>query len=219
MSIYKDFGSRRPRPARPWVSINMVATIDGKTVSGERNEPVQDLGSSLDHKTMREIELAGDAVMIGAGSLRATPGLWYPDPLKKFVVTTSGQIDFGSKFFRSSPESAWVVTVPETQVPVGIQRIDTGPPVDLRAALRVMNVEMGIERLLVEGGSELNASLLASDFVDELFLTISPKVKLGRDTPTYAGGTALTRDQLLQFRLINCVTIDDEAFLRYQRRR
>jgi 2,5-diamino-6-(ribosylamino)-4(3H)-pyrimidinone 5'-phosphate reductase len=212
-------GSRRPRPARPWVSINMVSTIDGKTVSGGRNEPVNDLGSSMDHKVMRVIEEASDAVMIGAGSLRATPGLWYPKELKRIVVSASGDLPFRSRFFTDAPEQAWVATVPASPVPVGVQTIVTGPPVNLRALLRVLFVEMGVEHLLVEGGSELNAALLAEDHVDELFLTLAPKVKLGRDVPTYAGGEPLGRDALLQFRLVSSVSVDDEVFVRYQRRR
>ena len=219
MSVYSDFGSRRPRPARPWVSINMVSTIDGKILSGERDEHVNDLGSSMDHKVMREIEAASDGVMIGAGALRATPGLWYAKELKRYVVTESGAIEYKSRFFRDAPEMAWVVTVPDAPVPEDVQKIVSGPPIRMMGVLRTLLVDHGVEHLLVEGGSELNASLLKEDFVDELFLTIAPKVKLGRSVPTYAGGDPLSRDALLQFRLISSVSIDDEVFLRYQRRR
>ena len=52
-----------PAPAdRPYVFCNMVATIDGKTISGERNEPVQELGSAVDHAALRDLEAAADAV-------------------------------------------------------------------------------------------------------------------------------------------------------------
>ena len=73
--------------------------------------------------------------------------------------------------------------------------------------------------LLVEGGSELNASLLSQDLVDELFWTVSPKVKLGRDVPTYADGESLPREALLNFRLLGNETVGDEVYLRYHRRR
>ncbi|MCH7944679.1 MAG: hypothetical protein IIC73_01500 [Armatimonadetes bacterium] len=55
--------------------------------------------------------------------------------------------------------------------------------------------------------------------MDELFLTVTPKVKLGRDVPTYAGGDPLHRDALLKFRLLSNKTAGNEIFLRYVRDR
>jgi len=207
---------------RPYAYINMVTTIDGKSVSGTRTEDVQDLGSSLDHATMRTIEATADAVLIGAGSLRATAKLQYAPRLARFVVSRSGDLDLSSPFFVKSPENAWVVTAR-----AGAKRLEGRAhclvageaDVDLTEALRRMRVEMGIGRLLIEGGSELNASLLALDVVDELFLTLAPLVKLGRTTPTYADGEALSRDALLGFGLLSSISVGDEVFLRYQRRR
>ncbi|HVL39200.1 MAG TPA: dihydrofolate reductase family protein, partial [Fimbriimonadaceae bacterium] len=77
--------------------------------------------------------------------------------------------------------------------------------------------KMGIARLLVEGGSELNATLLEGDLADELFLTIAPKVKLGRETPTYAGGDPLPRERMQRYDLLERHQVGDELFLRYRR--
>ncbi|HTQ11547.1 MAG TPA: DsbA family protein, partial [Fimbriimonadaceae bacterium] len=55
-----------PSPAgRPYLYINMVATIDGKIILGGRDEPVVDLGSETDHRIMKQIEAASDAVLLG----------------------------------------------------------------------------------------------------------------------------------------------------------
>lgn len=211
-----------PPDGRPYVYINMVATIDGKTVSGSRHEAVADLGSELDHATMREIETTADAVLIGAGSLRATRGLRYPPRLARFVVTSTAELDFSAPFFAESEAGGWVVThrAGEKAVAGRAHCLVTGETeVCLGEALRRMRVEMGIGRLLVEGGSELNASLLALDLVDELFCTVSPLVKLGRSTPTYADGEPLSRSAMLPFRLVSSVAVGDEVFLRYRRAR
>jgi riboflavin biosynthesis pyrimidine reductase len=53
--------------------------------------------------------------------------------------------------------------------------------------------------------------------VDELFLTIAPKVRLGRDVPTYAGGEALPREAIQRFSLVEHQAVGDEIFLRYRR--
>lgn len=194
---------------RPYTYINMVATIDGKTVTGTRNDAVADLGSSTDHSVMRWLEETSDGVMLGAGSLRSTPGLWYRKDLFRFVVTYSGKIDYTCRFFTDSPEKAYLVG------PGDWQQI---PHDNMKSTLQVIK-SLGVERLLIEGGSELNASLLKEDLVDELFLTVAPKVKLGRDIPTYAGGDPLPKDALLQFVLVESHTVGNEVFLRYRRNR
>lgn len=210
---YADLQFPQPPPDRPYVFINMVTTIDGKILTGERDEPVMDLGSKVDHEAMRRIERATDGVMIGAGSLRATKGLWYPRELARIVVTGSGEIPTDGRFFTDAPDRAFVCTEAPIQLPAGVRRL----PLDLPDALRVLRQEHGIAHLLCEGGSELNASLLSADLVDELFLTVAPKIKLGRDVPTYADGMPLPREQVQRYGLLTVDRVGDEVFLRYRR--
>lgn len=218
--VYPRLEFGKAPPDRPYVYINMVATIDGKTVSGGRDEPVQDLGSDLDHATMRQIERASDAVLIGAGSLRATKGIHYPRGLKRIVASASGDVPKGSRFFTDEPEAAFIATTKGTKVPDGLNVIECGTnQIDWRSLLSTLRSKHGVQKLLIEGGSEINASLLHEDLVDELFLTVAPKVKLGRDVPTYAGGEPLPKDKLLKFRLLSCAQSGDEVFVRYRRDR
>ena len=209
-----------PPEARPYVVMNMVSTLDGKSVTGERDEPVADLGSEVDHATMRQIEGAVDAVLIGAGSLRATPGLWYAEHLWRIVVTGSGQIPVDGRFFTDVPDRAVVATTAAGAARIG-QGARTeqfhGEHVDIDDLLKFLRAELGVVTLLVEGGSELNAQLFSCDCVDELFLTVAPKVKLGRRVPTIAGGTPLSAADMLRFRLVTSRAVGDEMFLRYRR--
>lgn len=215
---YAGINFPEPPPDRPYVFMNMVATIDGKTISGKRDEAVMDLGSEVDHKVMRRLELAADGVLIGAGSLRATKGLWYPSELWRFVATRSSNIPNG-RFFTDAPTKAGVFysdSVP-TGIPDGVHflKLEGGWS---KALARLRN-DFGIKTLLVEGGSELNAEFLREDLVDEMFLTVAPKIKLGRDVPTYAGGEPLARNALLNFTLLEQHRVKDEIFLRYRRNR
>lgn len=231
MLPYDDLRFPDPPADRPYVFINMVSTIDGKILTGERDEPVMDLGSKNDHAVMRRIESAADAVIIGAGSLRATKGLWYPQELIRVVVTASGDVPWESRFFTDAPEKAFVATLapahtastPLKDRKRGGAGDAMGPgvrslPLALPLALRILRQDHGVRYLLCEGGSELNASLLRLDLVDELFLTLAPKVKLGRDVPTYAGGEPLKREEVQQFVLIEVHRVEDELFLRYRKR-
>lgn len=215
--VYPELAFPSPPDGRPWVAINMITTLDGKILSGERNEPVMDLGSASDHQALRDIENAADAVMTGAETLRATPKIWYPSRLVRVTLTRSGNLPWESRFFTDAPEQSIVVTPPESTLapPEGVSHW-TDP---LPEVLRRLRVERGVQAMVVEGGSELNAAILSQDLADELFLTLAPKVKLGRDIPTYAGGDALPRAGLLNFELVSAIPVESELFLRYRRRR
>jgi len=205
---------------RPYTFINMVATIDGKILSGHRDETVSDLGSKIDHLAMKRIEGAADAIMVGAQTLRATSPAWDPASPRRIVLTRSGDLPKDAKFFTggqaflASPVSANVRPFGNVQLlPIGKEDLD------LPNLLKVLRLGLGVQRLLVSGGSVLNAQLLKLDLVDELFLTIAPKVKLGKDVPTYADGEALPREALLNFDLVENRAVGNEVFLRYRRRR
>ena len=219
--VYTELEFPAGSPTRPYIVLNMVATIDGKIVTGDRTEPVQDLGSDVDHATMRQIQRSVDAVLIGAGNLRSTPKMWYPPELIRFVASLSGNIPPFHRFFTDAPEKAFVIT-PVTKADrftEEVQVIAMGESeIDWDALLKTMKQDMGIQRLLLEGGSELNATLLTLNVVDEIFLTIAPKIKLRNSSLTLAGGAALSREELLHFSLISALPVGNEVFLRYKRK-
>lgn len=198
----------------------MVATIDGKTITGDRADHVLDLGSKLDHELMNRLERAADAILVGAGSARANPTEWNPECPIRIVATRSGDIPWNARYFTGGrvilirPESS------NFDVPSGIEIVMCGnESIDWRAALWMLRSQFGVERLHLMGGSELNAELLQSDSVDELFLTVAPKVKLGRSLPTYAGGSPLPGRETLAWSLVSCTQVENEVFLRYRRKR
>ncbi len=201
---------------RPYTVINMATTIDGKILTGERDEPVMDLGSSLDHRTMRFLESQVDAVLIGAGTLRATPKLWYEKRLLRIVVSESGRVDFGNRFFTDSPGLAVLVCRDPSAIaaPAGVRVWPLAA--DFAKLWQRIRSELGVRSLLVEGGSEINARVIQEDLADELFLTLTPKVKLGRNVPTYAGGDPLPRERIRQFELVQSKRAGNEMFLRYR---
>lgn len=208
---------------RPTVAINMVATIDGKTVSGTREDPVTDLGSKFDHAALRNLHGAADAVIVGAQTLRSTPKAWFEPHLIRVAVTRSGVLDFSTRFFTDAPDKA-VVARPTSsdspRPPEPIQTFEAGSEdVDLPALLNYLAEQHGVRTVIVEGGSDLNSAFLRLDLADELFLTVAPKVKLGRDLPTYAGGEPLPKADILRFELVSAIPLNNEVFLRYRRKR
>jgi riboflavin biosynthesis pyrimidine reductase len=133
-------------------------------------------------------------------------------------MTQSGEVFFHNgklrRFFSDAPEKAFVASSKTiTSWPDGVRQLANDPG----ELLRTLRQVHGVSNLVIEGGSEINAIFLMADLVDELFLTLAPKIKLGSDVPTYAGGNPLPRTKLMDFRMESCVPIGDEVFLRYRR--
>jgi len=193
-----------PAPVnRPYVFINMASTIDGKILTGERDESVHDLGSAVDHELMRRIERQAQAVLVGAQTLRATPTKWNPQSPIRIVLSHTGNVPVDARF----------LTQGESYIAGPSGNLPFADLPDLLGQLR----NRGIERLLILGGSEVNAQFLRAEMVDELFLTLAPKIKLGRDVPTYADGEALPRSLVQSYDLVEHHVVGSEIFARYRR--
>lgn len=205
---YQSITFPEPPAERPYVFFNMVTTIDGKTVSNTANDPIT-LGSKTDYAIMRFLETKADAILIGAGTLRSTPKLNYPTEIPRIVISASAELDFNVPFFTEAPGKAYVAT--EKPLPEGIKQL----PLQLPALMKALR-EMGIKHLLCEGGSNLNGDMIRNGFVDELFLTLAPKIKLGTSLPTYAGGEPLPENEILNFDLVESHVIENEIFVRYR---
>jgi riboflavin biosynthesis pyrimidine reductase len=91
--------------------------------------------------------------------------------------------------------------------------------INFRAALRWLRTKWGVRRMLCEGGGELNDALFRASLVDELHLTICPKIFGGGRAPTIADGTGfrrLARSAPLQFKTFN--RVGDEVFAVFRRK-
>lgn len=94
--------------------------------------------------------------------------------------------------------------------------VESGPGgrVDLTELLATLRSE-GVRALLCEGGPRLNASLQAAGLVDELFLTIAPKLSGGEHAPRIVEGEL---PEVAELELLWLLEQDGELFARYRRR-
>jgi riboflavin biosynthesis pyrimidine reductase len=87
--------------------------------------------------------------------------------------------------------------------------------IDFRAALRWLREKWKVKRLLCEGGGELNDALFRAGLVDEIHLTICPKIFGGRAAPTIADGKGVARlARAAQFKIVRKMPINGELFTR-----
>ena len=175
--ILQAYETERPTlpEGRPWIGVCMIASLDGSVVV---NGASGALGNPTDQHILGTLRRLADLIIVGAGTVRAEG---YGPPKKAGqrigVVTNSGAIDLETELFQSgagflvAPESA---SIDERLVDV-IRAGETS--LDLEAAIALIpELIPNAQFIHAEGGPGLNASLLRADFVDELNLTLSPRL-------------------------------------------
>jgi riboflavin-specific deaminase-like protein len=197
---------------RPWVVTNFALTVDGRATIEGRSGPI---GSDTDTRVLQLLRTQADAVMIGAGTMRAErygrivsdpelrglrergEGL-APDPLA-VIITGTLDLPWDAGLFESGFGRVLILTSsdkdpPETKTSVRIER-HPGEGVDLREALETMRSERGVRSVLCEGGPRLHANLLERGLIDELFVTSAPRLAGGAG-PTLLEGAPPVQHQL-----------------------
>jgi riboflavin biosynthesis pyrimidine reductase len=216
------------------MALNMVATVDGRATIDGRSGPI---GDAADRELFHGLRTQVDAVMAGARTMevehygrlvksdalaerREREGL-APQPL---AVIVSGSLAF-------NPEAVPLLQEPEAAVAIitraegsleGIDadvtwiRVEEGPD-GLRTGLERLRAEHGVRSVLCEGGPTLNRSLLEADLVDQLFLSLAPRVAGGQPPLPIVNGPAF--EDPFDLWLLSCHEAEDSLFLRYELRR
>jgi riboflavin-specific deaminase-like protein len=217
-----------PRDGRPLVAVNFAATVDGRASIAGVSGPI---GSATDTAMLAGLRTRFDAVMIGAGTMRAERyGPLPDDPEKRerreqlglrpepLMVIVSGRLDlpWDASLFTADCEvlifTASEAEPPQTAASVRVVRHDKF--VNIVEALRQLRAEHGIRALLCEGGPGLHNQLEGSGSVDDLFLTIAPKLA-GGDAPRIIEGDL---PGLTELELAWLLEEEGELFTRYRRR-
>lgn len=172
LEIYRPWEEERER--RPFVAMNFAATVDGRATIGGVSGPI---GSETDTAMLSGLRKRFDAVMIGAGTMRAER---YAGLEKRLVVV-------------ESHGGEWT------------------DPADLLATLK----QEGVRAVMCEGGPTLHGSLQAAGLVDELFLTIAPKLSGADAAPRIVEGPPLP--EVIGMELVWLLEEDSELFARYRR--
>lgn len=119
----------------------------------------------------------------------------------RVVVDSTGRIPSSSRLLKKANELNTIVAASNRISFDNIRRIEiTGAKVlvagrnkvELRKIFRILE-EMGYKRILVEGGGELNWSVLKLGIVDELIITMSPRIVGGRSAVTLVEGEGYDR--------------------------
>ncbi len=95
----------------------------------------------------------------------------------------------------------------------GVQVFEMGEQqVDLALTMHKLK-ELGVHRLLVEGGGTLNESLMRLRLVDEISIYVAPLIFGGMNTPTFASGVGLLQQEAIRLQLIDINKLGDGGIL------
>jgi riboflavin-specific deaminase-like protein len=198
----------------PFVFVNMAMTADGKIATA--NRAVHSFGSACDLQHLYELRATADAVMCGARTVEISQSILGTGGEKfrklrlkngraefnlRVIVSGSGSVNPAAKIFqkRFSPlivlttERATAKKLKALRALADEVKTCGENEIHFRAALRWLRQEWGVKRLLCEGGGELNDALFRARLVDEINLTLCPKIFGGRTAPTIAEGLGFAR--------------------------
>ncbi len=226
--------SSRPRPH---VIVNMAMTADGKIATA--NRAVCSFGSRRDQEHLLELRATADAVLCGARTIGSGEITLGPGPLRfrrarlrrglaefnlRIIASGSARLHPRSHIFKELFSPILVLTT-RTASANRLKKLGAvadevacfgSDELDLHSALGWLADKWRVRRLVCEGGGELNEAMFRAGLVDELHLTVCPKIFGGRNAPTIAEGLGFSRlTDAVPLKLRSRRRVGDELFLVY----
>ncbi|MFE9769372.1 pyrimidine reductase family protein [Streptomyces sp. NPDC005808] len=200
-----------PDVREPWLRANMVSTLDGAAQHDGRSRPIS---SATDMRIFGVLRALADVVLVGAETVRQEgyrPARARADFAEQreaagqgpapaiAIVTASLDLDFSLPLFTSPLVPTLILTgaaaAPERVAAAekaGAQVVIAGDGMGVEPARAVRALgELGMTRLLTEGGPRLLGQLVAAGVLDELCLALSPMLTVG-NAQRIAGGPTIT---------------------------
>jgi riboflavin-specific deaminase-like protein len=219
----------------PFVFSNFAMTADGKIAfAGGGFTP---FSNPSDREHMMELRATADAVMCGAGTIEVT-GTILGNGGEKFrrlrlkrglaefplrvIVSGSGSINPAANIFKKRFSPIIILTtarisktnLKKLRAVADEVKICGKTEINFPAAFRWLREKWNVRRLLCEGGGELHGALVRANLVDELHITICPKIFGGRTASTIADGEGgFLLSDAVQFKLKSAQRIGDELFV------
>ena len=212
---------------RPFATAIVAMSLDGKIATRDRDDTT--FSSRADRRFLNEKRAQSDALVVGAGTVRAgdppmrvSPRALLkgrPEPLRA-VVSRLCLLSPDLKVFGAGPKT--LVFTCEDASPgarkaiagVADVRVSSGSVVRAAEVLGALG-KLGAKRVLVEGGGELIWAFLEEDLLDEIHVTLCPVAIGGQTAPTPVGGAGFDAASLKRAKMIDERRVGDELFLHY----
>lgn len=213
------------------VRVNMIFSADGAAAFGGRAGP---LSSQIDQELLQILRGFADVVLVGAGTARAEnygpvqltdtqqaarhrEGRAKPPPIA--VISRTGELP--TRLVSSPDQPALLVTSAKAAAryqhagdqPCGVL-VAGEESVDVAHAVALLG-NHGLRRILCEGGPTLLSELVQTGTVDEICVTLAPKLAANQPVGHQAQPSGLPTPTTL--RLEHALAYDDYLFMKYRR--
>jgi len=221
---------------RPRVIINMAMSLDGK-VSSVAREPVN-FTSREDKKRLLQIRARCDALVVGGTTARDYETMGIPDSRLRAARERRGQTPHPLRVIVSGrlnlPRDLRVFHAPISPLLLvccekaavarrrffarfGRVMVRGRDEVNIQRLVSILALEYHVRTVLCEGGPTLNDAFFRAGLVDELYLTLCPRVVGGQNAPTLVDGIGFRRlRDAPRGRLVSCRKGASEWFLRFR---
>ena len=209
-------------------------SADGKISTKERKQIR--ISGNTDFDRMDELRATSDAVMVGIGTILADdPSLTvksekrkeirknngYDENPVRIVVDSYARTPTDADIFKKG-EGTRIIAVsrsaPKERIKalekIAIVIIAGEKKVDL-SKLVVRLKEIGINRLMIEGGAGLNSGMLSNGLVDEIYTFVGNMIIGGTTSPTLVDGIGFGENEIVNLNLLSCEMMDDGIILKW----
>lgn len=222
-------------PTRPYTVLSCAVSADGclDDTSGSRLI----LSGPEDLDEVDELRAAVDAVLVGAGTIRAdNPRLLVrsgarvarrvsegrPPHPRRVTLTSSGALDPAARFFTGPGREPLVYCGPAA-LPAAAARLGevaevagAGDPPSLAAVLSDLSAQRAIASVLIEGGAQILRDALDEDLADELRLAVAPFFVGEPDAPRFGLPASYPHTAAHPMDLVSARRVGSVAVLHYR---
>lgn len=200
---------------RPYFYTNFVSTIDGKvTVTTPDGSKYWPIGSKLDYQTLIELRAHADVLIHGKNTA-----------MSHKTVDSLGKPEFKQlrKNLGKTKDILYVAMSdhPDKKLKKQLKNQNNVATMIMKRDVLILSEELfenGYKIILVEGGPQTLGSFFKHSLINEIFLTISPKI-FGNEkgkTFTMIEGYLFPPEKVKEFTLVSVKKKKNELYLRYK---
>ena len=179
--------------------------------------------SGSEDNTLKVWDLATGAV--STDPVGVVPKVSRDTPISKASDDTLGYARYASALarFLTHPDTKKIVFTTRLAPNARVKRIRRAAEVvvlprrTVSPALVLDDLERrGVRKVLLEGGGTIHFSFLKEDLVDDIYVTLTPRLIGGAGAPSLLDGKGFLKDDHKKLKLISERRVGDELFLKYR---
>jgi len=215
---------------KPYVTMKAAMTLDGKiaTHTGDSRGISGDASIQFAHQMRQDMM----GIMVGIGTVlkddpKLTTRLTYSDgdSPRPIIVDSKGRLPLDAKVIKEHKKGQVILATTNQMDLIKMQTLEEMdvevmviPDLEGRVNLEILMSklsERGIDSVLLEGGSELNASAIKFNIVDEIAIFVAPKIIGGGSAKTPIGGEGVrTIGEALPLDIVEVKMLSSDVFIR-----